>query len=335
MDSVGNVVPPFQQNVWVCFPQTTLDQQRGIPQQVGQPFIPLAAHNPVQQLQVMQVQSADGTLQPQMQAGHMQAAPMQQTVRVPGSDSLVSSIPSTAGPSPSSSLTNITANITASINAGISAVQEAQTVGVPSPPAVRSPATRKRDQKGVRIAMPAVAAGLPPPLDEESSIEDGEFAAAAPAPKKKNKKSRRRKLDAQRFKTVMCRNFLKSGCAFGTDCAFAHDEAEIVHEEDVEADSLITSPSKKQQSKKKNRKQSAQVEDTGIGGMRRMPTEWGRRASAVAFPDSVCINIVVTLLWNLFNKRQQQQHKQGAAVIAFRRASAPAALVHGVAQDIE
>eukprot|EP01060_Flectonema_neradi_P012787 TRINITY_DN19561_c0_g1_i1.p1 TRINITY_DN19561_c0_g1~~TRINITY_DN19561_c0_g1_i1.p1 ORF type:complete len:307 (+),score=68.51 TRINITY_DN19561_c0_g1_i1:56-976(+) len=306
MDSVGNVVPPFQQNVWVCL-QTPLDQQRVIPQQVGQQFIPLTSPNQMQQLQMVQMQQPEvtGGLHPQMQTTHLQA-PLQQVVRVPGTESLISSVPSTAGPSPSSSMTNITA----SINAGISAVQEAQTVSaVPPPPAVQSPATRRKgDQKGVRIAMPAVTTGLPPPLDEESSIEEGDFPAPAPAPKKKNKKSRRRKLDAQRFKTVMCRNFLKSGCAFGAECAFAHDESEIVREEDVD-ESFMTSP--KKQLKKKNRKQSAQVEDTGIGGMRRMPTEWGRRASAVAFPDNA------------------------AAVIAFRRASAPAALVHGVLQDIE
>eukprot|EP00755_Sulcionema_specki_P024078 Sspe_Gene.14646::Locus_5077_Transcript_1_2_Confidence_0.667_Length_1595::g.14646::m.14646 len=117
----------------------------------------------------------------------------------------------------------------------------APTNHAPPPPAptsiISSNTGLAKHGKGVRLNLPP-SHGQPPQL-VDSSDEGSEGKAKgtsdaadtqAEQPKKKNnRRSRRRRLDAGRFKTAICRNYMRSakGCSFGDACVFAHGEEEL------------------------------------------------------------------------------------------------------------
>eukprot|EP01064_Diplonema_japonicum_P017415 TRINITY_DN2554_c0_g6_i1.p1 TRINITY_DN2554_c0_g6~~TRINITY_DN2554_c0_g6_i1.p1 ORF type:complete len:357 (+),score=84.03 TRINITY_DN2554_c0_g6_i1:62-1072(+) len=302
---------PLQQGVWVCLPQQdAVGMQRLMMTQHGQLISPMMTQA---QAQAAQAQDVAARLNAGIFAVNESIGGTQPTG---GQQQVATRAPASAHPAP------------------VSIPVSSSPVRAGSPELVSKPAGRPA-RASVRIevppASPKAGSGLPP-LDDSSEEESPQAGKS----KKKSRKSRRRKLDTARFKTVMCRNFLKSGCAFGNECAFAHSNDEIRDDESSaspapspastptavcgraasEGFTGNSSPLAKKNLKKTppNRKASI-IEDPSMVRSHRGALDW-RRASAAPLID--------------------QKNAQVLALAAnLRRASAPAALHRQMLLELE
>eukprot|EP01059_Diplonema_ambulator_P013798 TRINITY_DN24427_c0_g1_i1.p1 TRINITY_DN24427_c0_g1~~TRINITY_DN24427_c0_g1_i1.p1 ORF type:complete len:360 (+),score=97.86 TRINITY_DN24427_c0_g1_i1:57-1082(+) len=304
---------PFQQNVWVCLPQQeAVGMQRlMMAPQMGQGQF-------IQQMQVQQ-----NTLNAQDVAAQLNAGIFAVSESMGGQGLQARS------PPPQLSQVILTNNGVSNQGNVSPLMMTHGGSNAPSPTKLdkeREVKEKKANKGSVRIEVPPSspknASGTLPPLDDSSE----EAQETEQKPKKKSRKSRRRKLDVARFKTVMCRNFLKSGCAFGDACAFAHSEQDL--REWNEEDSASASPNlsaastptaaiksdptsptattpvtkKPNSAKAKQPRKASIIEDPSVQA-HRTALDWRRRASAIPLSEEKAIT---------------------AAYL--RRASAPAAL---------